>query len=181
MKNAGSRLGRPIAPMNDEELEYRLVGNGYMAEGRRTAEGFIVYAGAKFGNPTSTFLKYKGFVNRRERLAEDKTVVGGILTKNYIFNSHAMAACIVAGSIINGLTAWRDATDDYAKAATYGELHGAERKAKAEHRTHGNTIEAADKAVMESDATIEGRRWHHEWRGQTPVHKGGVYLGARCV
>ena len=183
MKNASARAGRPIAPMNDEELEYRLVGRGYMAKGRRTADGFVVYAGAKFGNPTTTFLKCKGFVNRFSQLMSDGTVVGGILTKDYIFNSHAMAACIVAGSIINGLTAWRDASDNYAEAVTYGELHGMARSAKAERNPHKRSlpVPAADKAVMESDSLIDGKAWHNEWRGRTPIHSGGIYLGVRCV
>ena len=180
MKNASSRAGRPVSPMNGYEVDYYLVGRAYSASGRMTKGGFVVYAGAVIAPSTRKLVKERCYANRRRRMMDDGTIVKDaagrdVLTRAYTFPSHTMAAIIVSGRIMDGLSAWRVSREDYRKAATYGDNHSAAVVKTAELPAE------CDRATMESDALIDGRAWHHEWRGQTPVHKGGVYLGARCV
>lgn len=75
------------------------------AVGKRTSEGFVVMAGSKIALKT-----YNSFPDRFRKLREkhkDKISGDGILSVDLLISSPSGAACFVAGSAVNGNTAWK--------------------------------------------------------------------------
>ncbi|MGL4608738.1 MAG: GIY-YIG nuclease family protein [Trueperaceae bacterium] len=93
---------------NYEVLNYEV--KGVNAKGERTEQGFVVYEGSKAVlNETDGCKPY--IKNLRHKLIEESILQkednAFIFTKNAEFASPSTAASVIAGSSINGLTAWR--------------------------------------------------------------------------
>ena len=84
---------------------------GLTARGQRTANGFVVF---KESEVVSEFRPSAPayVIQTRERLIAEKFLVQEgnkfIFTRDQEFSSPSMAAAIIAGGHINGLTAWKD-------------------------------------------------------------------------
>lgn len=90
--------------------EFFLKGRGMTAKGRRTDEGFLVFAGTPVCDPVpSFFASCRSAVRLREALEADGTIADGAFTKNYIFSSSSTAACVVMGRSSNGPKEWKNA------------------------------------------------------------------------
>lgn len=110
----------PLEPLDTEPLLF-CCRRGADAQGKRTAEGFVVLAGSKMA---------EGFTNSApasaHKLREKYTSVitkDCILQKNLLFGSPSMAANFVIGSAANGLVEWRNG-----EGKTLKELESRERE-----------------------------------------------------
>ncbi|GIU83251.1 MAG: methionine sulfoxide reductase [Acidimicrobiales bacterium] len=88
-----------------------LESTGVKAEGRETADGFIVYAGAIARRETTSSMKeYRRSL--RDKLIEARILVPEgdhlRLTQDYLFSAPSAAATVLLGRSTNGRTAWRD-------------------------------------------------------------------------
>ncbi len=89
-----------------------LRGKDTRAEGRETAEGFLVFAGAT-GRVTGVPSQHSFYRERRERLVADQVLVerDGLLhlTRDHLFSAPSAAAAILLGRTANGRQDWKDA------------------------------------------------------------------------
>ena len=87
--------------------------DGTKAEGRETAEGFLVFAGAT-GRQTVTPSMHGGYLRQRERLIADGVISaadGGLrLERNHLLASPSAAATVLMGRRANGRKMWKDAS-----------------------------------------------------------------------
>jgi hypothetical protein len=114
----GSELVTPIPKSTDNAatLSERLICEikGLKAEGRRTAEGFLVFQGSQAVAEVrpSAHTRHPFVLNLRNKLKEDGTLVlqDGHLTftRDVEFSSPSAAAAITHGGGANGLTAWKN-------------------------------------------------------------------------
>ena len=81
------------------------------ASGKRTANGFVVFAGSQ------AVLEHRGSVKATTRAKRERLISKGLLelnnghlifTKDIEFGSPSAAGSVVRGSSTNGLTSWRD-------------------------------------------------------------------------
>ena len=86
---------------------------GLKANGRRTADGFVVFAGSQAVKELmrSAPSRHPYVVKHRKKLFDDGTLISQgdhlIFSRNTEFSSPSAAAAIVYGGGANGLTAWR--------------------------------------------------------------------------
>jgi predicted GIY-YIG superfamily endonuclease len=93
----------------EDDIDFQITKKGLLAIGRPTNEGFVVFK-------DSTISKSLGAVNTSVETLRNKLVNNGYivenasfakLTKDYVFSSPSLAACIVLGVSANGLTEWK--------------------------------------------------------------------------
>ncbi|MEO8092938.1 MAG: GIY-YIG nuclease family protein [bacterium] len=82
------------------------------AKGQRTAEGFLVFAGATARKEmVESAQAYQKMVALREELLENKVLVEDgdklVLTQDYVFSAPSLAAALLLGRPANGLTEWK--------------------------------------------------------------------------
>lgn len=73
---------------------------------KRTSEGFVVLAGSQIEETDSGTIP-EMIKELRERCKQNKEIIDGVLTKNYLFNSPSYAASFVLGMTTNGRTDWK--------------------------------------------------------------------------
>lgn len=188
---------KPVEPLPnvfDDEEDYFLVGKAFSAVGRLTDKGFLVYGGAIIAPPCKSFKGNKTYSELRSDLVYDGVIDDELpgeacLVGNFLFKSVTQAACIIAGAMLNGRDAWKTAPDKDGAVLTFGEAHPRLRKSKAQKEAARRAREArraereerSKKDDYKSGTLVEGRKWNITWRGQTPIHKNGIYSGVRCV
>lgn len=93
----------------EDDIIFQITKKGLLATGKPTNEGFVVFK-------DSTISKSLGSVNNSIEALRNKLVNNGYivenadsakLTKDYIFSSPSLAACIVLGVSANGLMEWK--------------------------------------------------------------------------
>lgn len=109
-------LTRSAVPANNGEVAEDLLIceiKGLKAEGRRTSDGFIVFAASQAVTELrpSAPTRHPFVVKLRDGLLEDGTLVAAdghlVFTRDAEFSSPSAAAAVVHGGGANGLTAWR--------------------------------------------------------------------------
>ncbi len=104
-------FNQTVETSNDKEESLYIKVKGHTAEGKRTANGFVVFANSKAvlkHRPSSGKL----IKEKREQLIEKGHLKQEgdclVFTKNIEFDSPSMAGSIVGGGNINGLTDWKN-------------------------------------------------------------------------
>lgn len=96
-----------------------LKGRGIAAQGRDTAEGFVVHQGSQAAS-TETESLHEYVRAQRQTLRSNGVLVDGgptlVITQDYTFNSPSTAAAVLLGRASNGRTEWKDATGKTLKA-----------------------------------------------------------------
>lgn len=77
-----------------------------LAQCKRTDEGFVVLKGSMIETIDSNSLP-KTIKNLRDKCKENKEIIDGRLSKNYLFNSPSYAAMFVLGMSRNGRIDWK--------------------------------------------------------------------------
>lgn len=95
-----------VAPKEDEPLLYLHTGKA-KATGKRTSDGFVVYANSVV-SLTPTKSCPEAIIKRRESLS-GKIDVEGVLTENTLFGSPSTAAAFVTFGSANGNIIWKTA------------------------------------------------------------------------
>lgn len=99
------------APAAVASPRLRLVGEGTQAEGRETADGFLVFAGAQARGRVTPSLR-GARVKQRERLVLDGVLVPDgeayRLAADHLFTAPSAAATILLGRSANGRVLWKD-------------------------------------------------------------------------
>jgi hypothetical protein len=103
----------PIVDSSGRSPERHLVGRikGCVAHGQRTAKGFVVFAGS-IGVSSLRPSAPAYVIQARDQLKQDGALVddGACLRfmRDSEFSSPSMAAAVICGGQVNGLTFWRD-------------------------------------------------------------------------
>ncbi len=92
-----------------------LSGIDVSAKGQRTAEGFLVFAGATARKEmVESAQAYPKMVALREELFENEVIVEDgdklVLTQDYVFSAPSLAAALLLGRTANGLKEWKTET-----------------------------------------------------------------------
>jgi hypothetical protein len=109
----GCELLTPIVNSSARTSQRRLVGKikGFEAQGQRTAKGFVVFAGST-GVSSLRPSAPAYVIQAREQLKQNGALVddGDRLrfTRDSEFSSPSMAAAVICGGQVNGLTFWKD-------------------------------------------------------------------------
>ena len=94
-----------------KKLRFRLPKRGVEAAGAVSDEGFVVFAGS-IGDAEERDYLAKGARKYREQLTTDGTIAQDgekiRFTKNALFTSPSMAACVLSGASYNGRDVWKD-------------------------------------------------------------------------
>lgn len=98
---------------------------GADARGKRTTDGFVVFAGSKVAIDTVPSFP-KGFNTLRDELIENEIIVTQgdslILVTDYLFSSPSAAAAVVMGRSANGLAEWKDSSGKELKSVEESEI-----------------------------------------------------------
>ena len=91
-----------------------LTGVDASATGQRTAEGFLVFAGARARKTlVESAQAYQKAVTLRQELLDTGVLVedgdGLVLTQDYVFSAPSLAAALLLGRTANGLKEWKTA------------------------------------------------------------------------
>ncbi|WLQ13703.1 GIY-YIG nuclease family protein [Hahella aquimaris] len=131
----GFRVFEPLVKVDDAsahspDVFYVKGARGASGRGRRTSDGFVVFAGSEAA--TSTVPSFsKGFNALREELMEAGVLgMSGeklLFNADYLFSSPSAAAAVIMGRSANGLIEWKDATGKDLKSAEEQEISRAEK------------------------------------------------------
>lgn len=102
---------RDTSTLIGKRLRFNLPKRGVDAQGTVSDEGFIVFAGS-IGDAEERDYLAKGARKYREQLNADGTIEREgeniRFTKNALFTSPSMAACVLSGASYNGRDVWKD-------------------------------------------------------------------------
>jgi Domain of unknown function (DUF4357) len=105
------RAFEPLEPADSVGDRLHLEGPEARAEGKETADGLLVYAGA-VARSSATPATHRYVRKLREQLLEEgeleATPTGLRLTRDHLFNSPSTAAAVILGRNANGRTEWKD-------------------------------------------------------------------------
>lgn len=108
----GIQAFEPAAPKGRKRDRLFLKGRDAEAQGQDTAEGFVVFAGAKVRGETvpsfHTYLEDQRKDLLRQGVLERSADAGFHLTQDYLFSSPSTAASVVMGRNANGRIEWKD-------------------------------------------------------------------------
>ena len=113
-----------ISPDSDEVF-YVKGARGAEGKGKRTSDGFVVFAGSQIASDTVPSFP-KGSISLREELIENgvihQTGDSLVLSEDYLFSSPSTAAAIVMGRSANGLIEWKNTTGKALKNVEESEI-----------------------------------------------------------
>lgn len=179
----------PLVPkVFDDEPVFVIGGREWLAKGKLSEEGFVVFAGSVANDVPKSFEANKVYFPIRRRLEDEGVIEGGVFQRDYTFRSAAQAGCVVASANIQAVKKWHTEPDADGETLTYEECHpkgtGITRREKEARRRRREAEKARreyrEEIIRKADAVIDGRAWHFEWRGQLPFRRGGVYQGVVC-
>ena len=108
----GIQAFEPAAPKGRKRDRLLLKGRDAEAEGQDTAEGFVVFGGAKVrGDTVPSFHAYLEDQRKdliRQGVLEGSADAGFRLSQDYVFSSPSTAASVVMGRNANGRIVWKD-------------------------------------------------------------------------
>lgn len=81
---------------------FHIQGKGWKGVGQLTDDGFVIFAGSTVGPVAHSFIVHgKAYYNCRVMLEGDRTIVGGVFARDFVFKSAAQAASVVSGRLAN--------------------------------------------------------------------------------
>jgi len=108
-----------------EEFFYVRGARGADGRGKRTSDGFVVFAGSKVAiDAVPSFPK--GFSALRDELIDNEIIVrkgeNFVLASDYLFSSPSAAAAVIMGRSANGLIEWKNAKGKELKSVEESEI-----------------------------------------------------------
>ena len=110
----GYKVLEPVLKKNENDHSdafYINIGNA-SAEGRITAEGFVLLSGARINEKTNTGSLSNGMVKLRTKHIESDHVVDYVTTEDILFSSSSAAADFVLGYSVSGPATWKNCYGD---------------------------------------------------------------------
>ena len=107
----GYKVLEPLSKKStdDSEVDIYYINTGNAsAECQITSEGFVVLAGARINEKTSSNSLSKGMVKLRQKHMDSERVEGLITTEDILFSSASAAAGFVLGYSVSGPATWKD-------------------------------------------------------------------------
>ena len=108
-----------------DDLFYLKGARGAEAQGKRTADGFVVFSDSNVAIDTVRSFP-KGFNALRDELIENKVIVNQgdqlVLASDYLFSSPSSAAAVIMGRSANGLVEWKNAQGKELKSVEESEI-----------------------------------------------------------
>lgn len=163
----------------DDEETFIMAGRKWKATGKQIEGGFVVEAGSTVNSVCEFFKKMKPYYQLRTNLEQNGVIKDNAFKLDYKFDSAYQAGCIVAARTLGGRTVWKTAPDKDGAVLTFREAHPKPRHSGKAKRADRSA--RLDEVQYESEATIDGRKWHNEWRGRAPIRRNGIYSGVRCA
>lgn len=80
---------------------------GYDARGMVVSDGFVVLKGSRISDGVANSFKDKNYNKLRDSLISNGTIVDGVFTKDYHFNSYSASSSVIRGHNSNGWIDWR--------------------------------------------------------------------------
>jgi hypothetical protein len=134
----GFKVFEPLikADSSSQGEEYFFVKGARGADGRgkRTSDGFVVFAGSQVAVDTVPSFP-KGFNALREELIDNEIIVkkgdAMILASDYLFSSPSTAAAVIMGRSANGLIEWKNTKGKELKSVEESEISKANKSTQA--------------------------------------------------
>jgi len=134
----GFKVFEPLIKVDSSSQgeEYFFVKGARGADGRgkRTSDGFVVFAGSQVAVDTVPSFP-KGFNALREELIDNEIIVkkgdAMILVSDYLFSSPSTAAAVIMGRSANGLIEWKNTEGKELKSVEESEISKANKSTQA--------------------------------------------------
>ena len=79
---------------------------GYDARGMVVSDGFVVLKGSRISDGIANSFKDKNYNKLRDYLISNGTIIDGVFTRDYHFNSYSASSSVIQGHNSNGWIEW---------------------------------------------------------------------------
>lgn len=101
-------LEPPITKEEHDGIVYHMSSTktGYDARGMVVSDGFVVLKGSRISDGVANSFKDKNYNKLRDSLISNGTIIDGVFTRDYHFNSYSASSSVIQGHNSNGWIEW---------------------------------------------------------------------------